>query len=203
MAVQVSLSYQRLSLSDEGRHALAVAPVQHDVSEVGKRERGAGFVLELLVERDGLFEGGYRWSVVLLEEEDKAEPPERLGPDGGESPGVFLQRRSEPPFAFLETLPAPELTQRGHQPQPQLRALSLLVRLHRPRERPSQVPELGPKPLEPPALIGSQKLGFGALGESQVVLGVPAAHFRRHFALVQLFAPELPDRLEHPVAYRS
>jgi hypothetical protein len=68
MAVQVSLPHQRFALFDEGRHALAVAPVQRGVSEVAERERGAEPVADLLVEEDGLFEGGYRSSVVSLED---------------------------------------------------------------------------------------------------------------------------------------
>src|SRR5918998_2846048 len=78
MAVQIS-PHQRLALFDEGRHALAKAPVQHGVSEVAESEHGAGFVPELLVEGHGLFEGRYRQSKVPLEDKDPTEPAERLG----------------------------------------------------------------------------------------------------------------------------
>ena len=67
--------------------------MQHGVSEVAERERGAGFVPELLEEDDGLFEGIYPWPVGLLKEEDKAKPSKRLGPGGGEPSGVLLQSR--------------------------------------------------------------------------------------------------------------
>src|SRR5215218_6422540 len=80
-----SFFYQGLALPEESRYAVAVIAVQHGPSEAGKRERGARPIAELLVEGDRLFEGGYGRSVVLLEEEDEAEPPEclGLGPDSG------------------------------------------------------------------------------------------------------------------------
>ena len=174
MVVEV-IRHQRLGLCDEGRHPFAVVPVQHGPSEVGERERGAGPVAEILVEGDGLFEGGYCSFVVVLEGEDKAEAIERPGPDGGEASGVPLERRLEPHFAFLETAPAPEPPHRGRETQPQPRALCLFTGLQGPRMCLPKARELGQQPPHPPSLIGSQQLGFGPLGEGQVVLGVPAA----------------------------
>jgi hypothetical protein len=63
-----------------------------------------------------------------------------------------------------------------------------------------QVRELDPEPPQPQALIRPQKFGPGRLGEGEIVLGVPAANVLTLFALLQLFARELPDRLQHPVA---
>src|SRR4029450_6866661 len=63
---------ERLGLLHESVHALVVAAVQHGVSEVREREGGAGPVPEFLVQGDGLFEGRYRPSKVVLESEDKA-----------------------------------------------------------------------------------------------------------------------------------
>ena len=111
MTVEVLL-HQRLGLPDEGRQALAIAPVQHGISVICEPERCTGPVAEVLAEGDGLLEGCYRPFVVLLEEEDEAEPVERLCPDGGEATGVPLQRRLQPHLAFFETPPAPEPPQR-------------------------------------------------------------------------------------------
>src|ERR671911_590439 len=145
MAVQVS-PHQCLALFDEGWHALAKAPVQHGVSEVAERERGARFVPQLLVEGHGLFQDRYRSGVVLLEEQDPTEPAERLGPDGGISPGVPLQRYLQPPLSFFQTLHVPEPPQRGHEPEPQLLCAFSLARLQGPRERSPQIPDLAPQP---------------------------------------------------------
>src|SRR5829696_2383736 len=202
MTRQVS-PHQRLALLDESRHALHIAPVQRGVSEIRERQRGTRLVAKLLVEGDGLFEGVYRPPVVLLENADKAEPIERPGPGGEKLPGVPLEGSLQPPLALLETLPAPEPPERGREAQLQPRTLFLVTGLQGPGVRLAQVRELGTKAPEPQALIRPDELGFGPLGEGQIVLRVPKANLGLVRTSVQLLPPELPNGLQHPVAQGS
>jgi len=80
----------------------------------------------------------------------------------------------------------------------------LFAGLQGPRDRRPQVPELGPEPPQPADLIRPQKLGFGRLGEGDVVHGVPPTNLLRRPALVfELLPGVLPDGLQHPVARSS
>ena len=202
VALQVA-PHQRLALFDEGPARRSSKPPRITAEPRLLRASAApDSVPELPVKGHGLFEGRYCRSVVPLEVQDPTEPNERPGPDGGEPSGVSLQRRPQPPFALPETLDVPEAPRRRHQPQPQPGALVLTTaRLQRPRDRAPEVPDLGPEPSEPLSLIRSQQLGFGLLGEGQVVPRVQPADLLFLAGLNEAFQSVLPDRLQHPVAH--
>ena len=111
--------------------------------------------------------------MVSLVDEDEAKSHQRLGPEDGKPSRVSLQCRLEPLFALLETLHFPESPQRGRESQP-LGFSIFVAGFQRPRDRPPQVPELGPQPPEPPSLSGFEQFWLGLLCQGQEVRCVGA-----------------------------